>query len=133
MSRLLKLSMLGTVSFISYFTLTKFETNITIKKRDVRSCLFGKVDIHVVNTNQGKFILKNKFKSLSIGPNFILNQFKYGPIDIIEETSCHITGYGLDLPQLHLHRIIISQNGTPCNNNHCEEKLSFISQLVNKF
>ena len=60
MFRLLKLSVLGAGTFYGYYKLTKFETNITIKNEAVTTCLFEKVDRHVVTTDKGKFVVKIK-------------------------------------------------------------------------
>jgi hypothetical protein len=132
MAKLLGLCVIGAGSFYGYKKLTEFATNITIENKDIRSCLFRKIDRHIVTTDKGEFLWQNKVKRFDFGPN--LDKFVYNPfVEMEEGNTYHVTGYGLDLPKLHLHRIIVSANGTPCDNNHCEERPSFLSKVLDKF
>ena len=133
MSKLLGLGAIGLLSYYGYRKATEFETNVTIKNKEVNSCLFGKIDRHIVNTDKGVYVLQNKIKKFDIGPMLKLNSFEYGPVELELDQTYHVTAYGLDYPRLHLHKTIVSENGTPCDNNHCTESKSLINKFIGLF
>ena len=135
MFKLLKYTAIGAGTFYGYKKLTEHETNITVLDTNVKSCLFGKVDRHVVTTDKGEYVIQNKVKSFDFGPIFKLNSFEYGPISTLEKGyTYHVTVYGLDYPKLHLYRTVVFVNGSPCTSeNHCGEKPSIVSRVLEKF
>ena len=133
MSKLLLTGAVITASYFGYRKATEFETNVTIKNKEVNSCLFGKIDRHIVNTDKGAFVLQNKIKKFDFGPMLKLNSFEYGPCELELDQTYHVTAYGLDYPRLHLYKTIVSENGTPCHSNdHCGESKSLIEYLLGK-
>jgi hypothetical protein len=119
-------------AFYGYKNLTKFETNITVSNVQTKKCIIKEIKRHMVDTEKGIFVLKNDFKLLylDIGPI----DYQYKPtFELNKDSTYHVTCYGLDYPKLHLYRIIISNNGTPCKlNDHCGEKKSILSSIFNK-
>ena len=126
-----------TASFYAYKNLTKTETNIRVSNIHNKKCISKEMKRHIVETDKGTFVLKNNFKllRLDLGPLLILREFKYQykpTFELNKDSTYHVTYYGLDYPNLHLYRTIISHNETPCLSNHCDEKSSILSTILTK-
>ena len=122
-----KLLVLGGVTILSAYVfrkVTEFETNVIVKEKSVKSCLIG--NKCTIDTDQGSFVTGRDVWTLRFGPKGAYD-------DVTEGVICHVTAYGLDYPKLHLYKKIISQNGTPCDLTHCQEKPSLLSRVSSKF
>jgi hypothetical protein len=91
--------------YFAYRKLTEFETNVIIISKNYNE--------YAIKTNKGQFICNMKVISeLETGENY------------------HIKAYGIDYPNLHLHKKLIWQNGTPCDLLHCNEKKSILDSFI---
>ena len=123
MSKLLILGGATILSAYAFRKVTEFETNVIVKGKSVNPCLIG--NKNTIDTDQGSFVT---------GRDVWTRQFNSKGVydDMTNDLIYHVTGYGLDYPKLHLYKKIVSQNGTPCDLNHCQEKPSLLSTISSK-
>ena len=110
----------GGLTWLLYRSSTDFKTIVQVNNKEVQTCMFGKINRHILNTDKGKFLVVNPLLESKISHENFTTGYKY-----------YVHGYGLDIPYLHLHKKIYNQNGSPCDyGKHCEEKPSLISKLT---